>query len=195
MDSNSVVYNGIIKGLTYEEDFISEEEEQELIETVNGLEWTNLLKRRVQHHGYSYDYIKKKIEKKGPLPKELQAITERVSKHLLEDGQLFNQIIVNEYLPGQGIAAHTDLYQLGDIVACISLGSAVIMDFSHMNGDFYPVQLNRRSLLVMRDDARYMWKHAIASRKSDILLLDDGTEKRVKRGTRISITFRLVPTD
>lgn len=186
-------YSSIIKGLYYEDDFISEEEEEELLSIVNDMEWTNLLKRRVQHYGYSYDYVKKKIQKIGQLPEELMGITRKISRQVLGEGQLFNQIIVNAYLPGQGIAAHTDLYQLGDTVACISLGSTVLMDFSNSQGDCYSVQLNSRSLVCMKDEARYMWKHCIVGRKSDVLVQSDGTEKRVKRGTRVSITFRLVP--
>lgn len=194
MDTSNGDISTLIPGLVYEDDFITKDEELELLDIVNELEWTDVLKRRVQHHGYSYDYVRKRIEKKGPLPNELLSITERVSEHLLDNGQQFNQIIVNEYTPGQGIGPHTDLYQLGEIVACISLGSDIMMNFSSISGDMYPIQLNRRSLIVMKDDSRYLWKHSIPSRKSDILLQKDGSEKRVKRGTRVSITFRLVPS-
>jgi len=43
------------------------------------------------------------------------------------------------------------------------------------------------SLAVMQDDARNLWTHEIVKRKSDEI---DG--KRIKRDTRISITFRTV---
>src|SRR5690606_25020164 len=95
-------YSSIIKGLYYEDDFISEEEEEELLSIVNDMEWTNLLKRRVQKNGYGYDYVKQKIQKIGDRPEELMPITKNISKRIWREGQLFNQITVNESLPGQG---------------------------------------------------------------------------------------------
>lgn len=45
------------------------------------------------------------------------------------------------------------------------------------------IYLESRSLLVLKGDARYKWKHGIAARKSD---------NGVKRQRRISLTFRKV---
>jgi alkylated DNA repair dioxygenase AlkB len=44
------------------------------------------------------------------------------------------------------------------------------------------------SLYIMSGEARYIWKHSMLSRKTDMV---DG--KRIKRGRRISLTFRNVP--
>lgn len=186
-------YSPYIKGLYYEDDFITEEEEKQLLADIYAAEWKNVLNRRVQHYGYSYDYVLKKIEYVGELPEFLTAINKKVSSYLLDEGQLFNQVIINEYVPGQGIGAHTDLLQLGSIVVCISLGSTVLMNFSR-SPHLHSVQLNRRSLVVMEDDARYYWKHSIPARTWDLLVQSDGTEKKTKRETRVSITFRLVPS-
>lgn len=46
-----------------------------------------------------------------------------------------------------------------------------------------PIYLEPRSLLILKDDARYKWKHGITSRKSD---------NGVKRQKRVSLTFRKV---
>jgi hypothetical protein len=43
-------------GLMYEENFVSPEEEKELLEHIDRGQWLFDLKRRVQHFGYKYDY-------------------------------------------------------------------------------------------------------------------------------------------
>jgi len=100
-----------------------------------------------------------------------------------------DQVIVNEYLPGQGISAHVDCVPcFGPDVAAISLGSACTMDFTSLEGGVKaPVRLEPGSLCVMTGPARYEWRHAIAARKSD--LTDAG---RIPRGRRVSVTFRTV---
>lgn len=45
--------------------------------------------------------------------------------------------------------------------------------------------LPRRSLLIMNKYARYIWSHSIKNRKTD-----DTIDAKIKRGKRISITFR-----
>lgn len=99
-----------------------------------------------------------------------------------------DQLLVNEYTPGQGIASHIDHEKhFGDVVCSLSLGSACVMDFqSKADSEQVHMLLPVRGLLALRDDARYQWKHGITKRKSD--KLDDGTV--LKRGTRISLTFR-----
>jgi len=94
-------------------------------------------------------------------------------------------MIVNEYLPGQGIAAHVDNPRMfGDKVVSVSLGSAVVMQFRAADA-VIDVVLPRRSAVVLTGPARYAWSHSIAARKTDML---DG--RRVARGTRVSLTFR-----
>jgi len=106
-----------------------------------------------------------------------------------------NQIIINKYEPGQGISRHRDHngYFTGDI-ATLSLGSAYVMKFRPHRGNklenrkkCYEVLLPIGSLAVMKDDARTNWTHEISSTKSDTI-----NHKNIKRGTRISITFRTV---
>lgn len=100
-----------------------------------------------------------------------------------------DQLIINEYLPGQGIAEHIDCEPcFGDIVASLSLGSGCTMDFTEVATEVKrSVFLPRRSLVIISEDARYKWKHGIAKRKSDMM----GGQKTA-RGRRISITFRQV---
>jgi alkylated DNA repair dioxygenase AlkB len=98
----------------------------------------------------------------------------------------FDQMLVNEYLPGQGISLHRDYEPFGRTVVSLSLLSPCVMDFRHpASGRKGRLLLQRRSLLVLSDDARYVWEHGIAARKKDAW---HGLS--VGRGRRLSVTFR-----
>ncbi len=174
-----------IQGLQYIPDFITEEEEQSLISHIDQQPWLNDLKRRVQHYGYKYDYKARRVTPDsylGSLPNWLKDITDKLPFQP-------DQAIVNEYLPGQGISAHIDCEPCFDsTIASLSLGSPVTMQFAHaktkQKEDIY---LKPRSLIILSDEARYEWQHAIAARKSDVI---DGF--KLERERRISITYRNV---
>lgn len=168
-----------INGLTYIKDFITKAEEKELLKKINESEWNTEIRRRTQHYGYRYPYKNTtKLIEANPIPDFLQNILEKVNN---ETGCNFNQIIINEYTPGQGINPHIDkTFLFGDTIVSLSLQSDIIMDFTKFN-DNVEVNLDRRSIVILRNDARYKWRHAIEARK-----FDNG----VKRGTRVSVTFR-----
>jgi alkylated DNA repair dioxygenase AlkB len=98
-------------------------------------------------------------------------------------------VIVNEYLPGQGISAHVDhVGSFGPVVASVSLLSACVMEFTHPEDrTCVPVVLEPGSLCVMTGPARFTWRHSIPARKSD-----PGPNGRVPRGRRVSVTLRTV---
>ena len=66
------------------------------------------------------------------------------------------------------------------------------MEFRQSNGKHFSITLPPRSLLVMTGESRYVWTHAIAPRKSDIVSSDTGGLTLVARGVRTSFTFRKV---
>jgi alkylated DNA repair dioxygenase AlkB len=122
-------------------------------------------------------------------------------KKLLDTGvlkEIPDQMIVNEYLPGQGINPHIDnVGYFADGIASVSLGSAVIMDFIYsydpsviseskasetvLKNFKKEVLLTPRSVISLHGEARYKWRHGIVARKSD---------HKVPRGRRVSLTFR-----
>lgn len=181
-----------ISGLSYFEDFISIDEEYGLLENIDHQLWRSDLKRRVQHYGYIYDYKARSISREmslGDLPKWLQ----RYSGLLVEQGYFStppDQVIINEYLPGQGISSHIDcLPCFGDTIASLSLSSAVDMDFTNPDKASHKIamRLRPRSLIVLKGDARSKWQHGIAGRKTDNI-----SGLRVARQRRVSLTFRSV---
>jgi len=176
-----------ISGLRYQPSVWSLDEQDTLIESVDKQPWLNDLKRRVQHYGYKYDYRARRIDHTmfvGPLPQFALEVAQRlVDQRLLEE--LPDQMIVNEYLPGQGISAHVDCEPcFTSTIATVSLGSQCEMDFVSRNtGEKKSLILQPGSVLVLTGEARYDWTHAIPFRKSD---------RGVPRQRRVSLTFRKV---
>lgn len=161
--------------------FISELEEVRLIDFIDAQDWNTTLKRRTQHYGYEYSYTSGvPLKPTRAIPLEFKFLIERLN--MKED---INQIIVNEYQPGQGISPHTDHVRMfGSTIVSLSLGSQCIMDFQ-LASSTIPILLLPRSCIILNGDSRYKWKHSIASRKTDVI---DGII--TERTRRVSITFR-----
>src|SRR6516165_12430065 len=175
-----------IPGLVYLQDHINPAEEQALLRKIDSLPWLSDLRRRVQHYGYRYDYKARKVDPSmylGPLPVWAQSLAVR----LVAEGHMPtapDQLIVNEYQPGQGISPHVDCVPcFGPVVCSLTLGSQSVMELSAVQGGgAEALLLERGSLLVLAGDARYKWRHAILGRKSDQV---DG--RVFPRGRRVSL--------
>lgn len=178
-------------GLKYVAGFLSVDEQALALSALDAEPWLDALKRRVQHYGYRYDYKARKVDRGmylGPLPEWSRAVAERLvaAGHMTESP---DQLIVNEYEPGQGITAHVDCVPcFGPVICSITLGSQCVMELSELKTDkAETLLLEQGSLLVLAEDSRYKWRHAIPGRKSDKV---DG--RAVPRGRRVSLTFRTV---
>jgi len=180
-----------IDGLAYVPNFITEQEEKELVRAINAQPWLTDIKRRVQHYGYKYDYKARTINYSmflGPLPDWVAAVAERLfQNNYIEEYP--DQVIINEYLPGQGITNHIDCEPcFGETITSLSLGSHCIMDFNNIiTGQKIEVMMEPRSLVVINGPARHIWTHGIAQRKSDVF---QGV--KYDRKLRVSLTFRKV---
>ena len=176
-----------IAGLRYVPDFITEDDERSLIEAIDQQPWLNDLKRRVQHYGYKYDYKARAVTNEaylGPLPDWITPVAQNLP---FKPDQAPDQVIVNEYLSGQGISAHVDCVPcFNDTIASLSLGSGAVMQFINRQ-EKHDLFLEPRSLIILSGPARYEWTHAIPARKSDVV---DGF--KIERGRRVSLTFRTV---
>lgn len=180
-----------ISGLCYRDDFVNEEQESYLLKQIDASPWLGDLDRRVQHYGYKYDYRSRRIDpsmRVGNLPDWMLKLAQK-----LHDAGWFNgvpdQVIVNEYEPGQGIMPHIDCEPcFGDTIVSISLASGAVMDFTNVQTEAkLPVWLARRSAVVLKGDSRYMWKHSIPKRKKDLV-----SNLEIARSRRVSLTFREV---
>ena len=119
-----------INGLIYLPEFVSMPEQETLLKTIDDCPWDTSLRRRVQHYGYRYDYKARRVTPEmylGVLPDWLGRIAQRLRNEGLI-AQTPDQVIVNEYAPGQGIAAHVDCEPcFGHRIFSLSLGSAAMI--------------------------------------------------------------------
>jgi alkylated DNA repair dioxygenase AlkB len=182
-----------IPGLHYQAAYLTAAEQHQLLTAIDQQPWLTDLKRRVQHYGYRYDYTRRTVDAAGylgPLP----AWSAPLRQRLLIDGWAthpLDQLIVNEYLPGQGIASHIDCVPcFGATILAISLGGACVMTFTRVSdGSQVSLLLEPGSLLVLTGAARYAWKHGIPARKTDMY-----QGQVLPRRRRISVTLRTIIT-
>ena len=183
-----------ISGLVLMNDFITMEQEKELLEFIDSPEntWNDMLKRRTMHFGYEYNYNKKgSLTNAKEIPEQFKWLVDSIFDRIGDKNQPINQIIINEYLPGQGISSHIDANSFGDIIVSVSLGTDAIMEFSKVtmtSTKKVNVLLKRCSAIFLSGESRYNWRHSIPARKTDTL--EDGT--KIIRARRISMTFRHV---
>jgi alkylated DNA repair dioxygenase AlkB len=181
-----------LEGLELYFDFINTNEETNLIAQIDSSIWLDDLSRRVQHFGYKYDYKARKIDNSfylGKLPDWLKELAQKLRNENIIDFTP-DQAIINEYIPGQGIAPHIDCEPcFGDTIISLSLGSTCVMNYEKEphSKDKIEILLEPRCLVVMKSGSRYDWYHGISPRKNDSF-----NGRKISRGRRISITFRKV---
>lgn len=176
-----------IEGMTYVPHFMSRAEQDSVLQEIDRHPWRKDLKRRVQHYGYLYDYKAKRVDPSmflGSIPAFVMPVAQRLVERSLFD-RLPDQLIVNEYLPGQGISAHVDCEPcFAGTIAMVSLGWTYEMDFIHaQTRETRSILLETGSALVIQGEARYNWLHQIKARRSD---------RGIRRQRRVSLTFRNV---
>jgi len=203
-----------VPGIDVLPNFVSDEEAQQLLFEVDSRAWDTTIKRRVQHYGHAFDYARLAIAENDSVA-ELPAFCAHVVHRIQDKGLLTHQVdqlTVNEYQPGVGIAFHVDAHSaFEDGIAALTLGSGIVMEFRKPRADncgklsvgkhhrLAPpppedgskviqknVWLPPNSLLILRGEARYAWQHGIAWRKTDCV----AEGQVIARGRRVSFTLR-----
>lgn len=157
--------------------------------------------RQVIQYGFAYDYKNPANAPRRitPVPTELVELLNIVINPCLtaEGFTPFEiaktQIIINRYLPGQGISAHTDSLNFKEKIISLTLGvnnssRAMVFQTEGETGN-QKVEIVTRSgdLYMMTGDARYKWTHCMPARKNDVI---EGV--KIPRDVIWSITFREV---
>lgn len=176
-------------GLFIFPDFISESQEKDLLDEIDSKVWVVDYARRLQYYGYRnelespYDLVSFPV----PLPDQIRLLSDDIVKEgILDDAP--DQVIINEYMPGEGIRPHKDRNYYENQICGVNLGSGCVMRFiKGANLETIDVEIPRRSIYVMQDDARRKWSHGIPPRKKDVL---NGIIHHRER--RVSITYRKV---
>jgi alkylated DNA repair dioxygenase AlkB len=187
-------------GLVYRPGFLTEAEESALVSTLGRLPFREatyqqyLARRRVVLYGRAYDDQEREWQPAEPLPPVLERLRAKVAQWVDVAPDDFVHVLATEYRPGTPIGWHRDAPMYGFVVG-VSLAGACRMRFRPLDearhDEVFALELQPRSLYVMRDDIRWFWQHNIppvkATRYSITLrtLRDDSSERGQTRLRRI----------
>jgi alkylated DNA repair dioxygenase AlkB len=186
LDHGSLFELDVPDGFQYRPEFISEEEEANLVRHISRLEFSTfemrgvVARRRVAFFGHSYDAER---VASPSVPAFLLPLQARLADWAGVDAGTFEMALINEYSPGAPIGWHRDAPQYAK-VAGVSLLSACRMLFrpyrppaaraTQRRQATHEVTLARRSAYLMTGEARSGFEHHIPAVKA----------------LRYSITFR-----
>lgn len=204
---------GFFPTIFYIPNFVSEDEQTQLLHQiyeVSASRWKFLKNRRLQNWGGV-------VHEKGLLPQELppwlKVTTEKIRQHTKLFPSSINHVLINEYLPDQGIMPHQDGPAYFPVVAILSLQSPVVIDFNPHSqlqdvSSKAPcsVLLMPCSLLIFKDEAYSDYLHGIQDNEvhgldkvvnvSEVQKLNlNGHHQQQsfhRSETRVSLTCRLV---
>lgn len=189
--------NSDIPELYYIDDIITDEYSNQLLQYLDNVGvWSPITERTnsrvVQQYGYKYNYVNRNnnMELAETFPEIfsqlISKLQQKITEYNISASTDFNQIIVNNYNPGQGINKHIDSKTFGSIIGCYTIGSGATMRFRRKD-QIIDLYVKPNSLYIMSGESRYLWTHEMPSTKTDKI---NGV--RVARDRRISITFRFV---
>lgn len=207
-----------VNGLWYYPNFLSEQEQSDLLAEIRSHPFQKLIARRQQFYGEVYyhtthkhkdlqpehdDHDEKK-ENDSPRSLDLQSILpllEKKCQPFFGDAGFPSQVLINEYTDRLGIASHfEDMEAFGPIILTISLINPIYMTLKKPTErtnacenyqDIHKILLEPGSLLVMQDDARYNYRHGISKyRWIRLSAFDQEDICRDDNYHRISVTIR-----
>jgi alkylated DNA repair protein (DNA oxidative demethylase) len=175
-------------GFEYRDDWITVEEEQDLLRHIETLSFSEVrmhgvtAKRKVVHFGWDYGYDSWTISPTEPIPQWLMPLRLRASGVIGVPTEAVQEVLITCYEPGAGIGWHRDAPMFGPKVLGVSLVGTCRMRFQRTVGgkrQTAEAVLSPRSLYVLTGAARFTWQHAIPPGKE----------------WRYSITFRTLNED
>ncbi len=161
-----------INGLVYQEEFLSEEDERELIDIIRSLPLhaaqykQYLARRKVVSFGGSYDFDTNRLLPGVNLDPRLHRLRERVGQWLDVPAAELVHALVAEYAPGTPLGWHRDVPDFETIVG-VSLGGRATLKFRPYPDEpatrkVVQLEVAPRSIYKMADEARWDWQHSVA---------------------------------
>ena len=184
--------DGTPAGFSYHSDFLTEEEERDVLAGVTTLEFYDVkmrgqvARRRTTHFGWTYGYETWRIEPGPPIPHFLLALRGRAGAIGGVDGEELVEVLVTHYPPGAGIGWHRDAPMFGVVVG-VSLASACRFRFQRGKGverRTAAAELEPRSAYVLDGQARWQWQHSIPPAKTERYSVTYRTLRRSPRRGR-----------
>jgi len=162
------------EGLSYEEGFLSADEEAALLAEIRELPLEEAkykaftAKRRIAAYGSSYDFETNVLGPAPAIPPFLLPLRTRVASLVHTSEANFVHALVTEYRPGTELGWHRDIGEFG-IVVGISLAGTCRMRFRRYppekGAKVFGLDLAPRSAYVLRDEIRWRWQHSVARTK------------------------------
>lgn len=164
-------------GFIYEPNFITVEEEKLLVELIQTYPLKNMIfqgfeaKRKVLSFGYDYNFGSRKLLNADPIPAEFNFIIKKVATYLSVEQSEFAKLLLTQYETGTVINWHRDSPPY-ELIAGISLASDCTFklrpyDKARQNrAAVKSFTVARRSLYIMKNEARYDWEHSITPVKN-----------------------------
>lgn len=156
-------------GFKYQPDFLSAEEERELVAQFADLpfrpfEFQGYVgNRRVVSFGWKYDFNTRELRRADDIPGFLAAIRARAADFAGIAPASLQQVLLTEYAPGAGIGWHRDKAVFGEVVG-ISLLSACTFRFRRKKNAGWErasVIAAPRSAYLLQGPSRMEWEHSI----------------------------------
>jgi alkylated DNA repair dioxygenase AlkB len=167
---------GLPDGFVYRPDFISSEDEAQLVDAIGQVEFSAfemrgvIARRRVAFFGSSYDAGRAETP---PLPAFLLPLRERAAAFARVHPDAFAMALINEYPPGAPIGWHRDAPQY-DMIFGVSLLSAcrmMLRPYVSLSAQraaegrrrkaTHQITLERRSAYLMAGESRTGYEHHI----------------------------------
>jgi alkylated DNA repair dioxygenase AlkB len=164
------------RGLSYREDFVSVEEESELLARIRELPLREAqyrqftARRRTVNYGSSYDFTHLRANPAPPIPDFLWPLRTRAAEWVGVQPEDFAQALIAEYQPGTPLGWHRDVPDY-EIVTGISLAGAARIRFRpypwkpEKKRDVFALEVAPRSAYILRDEARWGWQHHVPPTK------------------------------
>ena len=161
----------LIPGLRLRDEFITPEEEAELIDRISEVKLTPFQvrgfegKRLTHSFGWRYDFQDQSFTETEPIPEWLHPLKERAASFTgLPPDELIHALLIR-YDPGAGIGWHRDRPVFEHVVG-ISLGAPTALTFRRRDGSRFrriKVPLEPRSAYHLAGEVRHEWEHGIAA--------------------------------
>ncbi|MCP3397765.1 MULTISPECIES: alpha-ketoglutarate-dependent dioxygenase AlkB [unclassified Bradyrhizobium] len=155
--------------MKYEAEFLSAEEERQLLTDVEKLPFREFEfrgftgKRRTVSFGWRYDFNGGGLTRTEDMPEFLTALRARAEAFAGLAPHGFQQALVTEYAPGAGIGWHKDRSVFGDVAGVSLLSPCTLRLRRRTEKGFERNTLvaEPRSVYLLRGPSRTEWQHSI----------------------------------
>lgn len=159
-------------GFLYVPDFITEHEEQRLLDVISNIALHNFTfrgfeaKRKAASFGFDYHFESGQLTSGAPIPLDFIPLIEKVSTYLSLQKEIA-ELLVLQYPEGAVINWHRDAPPFDIIIGISLLAECTFMlrpydKAKQSRKSIIRLQVGRRSLYAMQGPARSEWEHSTA---------------------------------